>query len=71
MVSTPPCLRLCTVAVPPGGPFPLGFSAAPLALGQWQLTDGQGVTTTVTLTDVRTGMPLDAKLFRFREPEFR
>ncbi|MCH8859502.1 MAG: outer membrane lipoprotein carrier protein LolA [Proteobacteria bacterium] len=56
---------------PDSGSITLVFSEAPLALRQWQLTDAQGVTTTVTLTDVRTGLPLDAKLFQFREPEFR
>jgi len=30
--------------------------------------DAQGIETTVSLTGVRTGMPLDAALFRFADP---
>ena len=54
---------------PDEGAITLVFNDRPLALRQWVVLDAQGGRTTVTLTNVRTGLPLDPKLFRFDVPE--
>ena len=52
-----------------GGSITLIFTDRPLALKKWSVTDAQGIVTTVSLLNVRTGMPLDAELFEFTEPD--
>ena len=54
---------------PDEGAITLVFSDKPLRLRQWVVLDAQGRQTSVTLTNVRTGHPLDPKLFRFDVPE--
>ena len=49
------------------GTLTLVFSQKPLALRQWQVLDAQGIRTTVTLSNARTGMTLDETLFEFDE----
>ena len=56
---------------PDEGAITLVFSDRPLRLRQWVVLDAQGRQTSVTLTNVRTGLPLDPKLFRFDVPEER
>jgi len=48
---------------PTAGNLSLVFSKKPFAFKQWQVTDAQGITTTVTLQDMKTGVKLDPKLF--------
>jgi len=54
---------------PEEGAITLVFSDRPLRLRQWVVLDAQGRQTSVTLTNVRTGLPLDPSLFRFDVPE--
>ena len=54
---------------PDEGAITLVFSDKPLMLRQWVVLDAQGKQTSVTLTDVRTGRPLDPALFKFDAPE--
>ena len=56
---------------PEEGAITLVFNDKPLTLRQWVVLDAQGQQTSVTLTNVRTGHPLDPKLFRFDVPEER
>ncbi len=49
----------------------LVFSDRPLALRQWRVTDAQGRTTRLAFQDMRLNIPLDDKLFKFVDPEFR
>lgn len=55
---------------PASGEITLVFSDHPFELKQWQVRDAQHQVTTVSLFDVRTGLPLDAKLFQFVNPNF-
>ncbi len=41
---------------------------SPLELRQWRVVDAQGVATTVSLSEIETGMKLDPELFRFVDP---
>jgi outer membrane lipoprotein-sorting protein len=45
------------------------FNDNPLELVQWIVTDEQGLTTTVALSEVRRNVELSPKLFRLDEPE--
>ena len=54
---------------PGEGAITLVFSDRPLRLRQWVVLDAQGKQTSVTLSNVRTGRPLDPALFRFDAPE--
>lgn len=54
---------------PEEGAITLVFNDKPLMLRQWVVLDAQGQQTAVTLTNVRTGHPLDPKLFKFDVPE--
>ena len=54
---------------PEDGAITLVFSDRPLMLRQWVVLDAQGKQTSVTLNNVRTGLPLDPALFRFDVPE--
>ncbi len=53
---------------PEAGELTLILSDKPLFLKKWEITDAQGITTTVTLTRTRFGIPLNDKLFRFKRP---
>ncbi|MDG4574891.1 MAG: outer membrane lipoprotein carrier protein LolA [Defluviicoccus sp.] len=55
---------------PSDGTLTLVFADQPLTLTQWQVTDAQGITTTVRLLDARFGGTLSDKLFRFDDPRF-
>jgi outer membrane lipoprotein-sorting protein len=70
---TPGAIRVTLVQTkdPDAGAVTLTFSDRPLELKQWSLIDAQGKRTTVALTDVKLGVPLDKKLFVFKEPEKR
>lgn len=54
---------------PDAGAITLVFTEAPFELRQWTVRDAQGARTRITLSDVRTGMPLDRRIFEFDEPE--
>jgi len=49
---------------PMGGSLTLVFAAKPLALKQWNIVDGQGISTTVSLMGPQFGVPLDPSLFK-------
>jgi outer membrane lipoprotein-sorting protein len=70
---TPGAIRVTLVQTkePDSGAVTLTFSDRPLELKQWSLVDAQGKRTTVALTDMKLGVPLDKKLFVFKEPEKR
>lgn len=55
---------------PGEGELTLVFSDRPFELRQWRVRDAQGLTTTVSLYDVDTGMKLDPDLFVFKMPGF-
>ena len=50
---------------PEQGAITLIFADQPLALRKWIVLDAQGVETSVTLTNVETGLALDPELFTF------
>ncbi|MEI6985092.1 MAG: outer membrane lipoprotein carrier protein LolA [Rhodospirillaceae bacterium] len=50
------------------GELTMVFEDKPLQLRAWRVLDAQGLTTTVTLSDVRTGMKFSDDLFLFRDP---
>jgi len=64
-------LQLVQTKEPDAGSVTLTFSDKPLELRQWSIVDPQGKKTTVSLSDVRTGQPIDPKLFVFKEPSRR
>jgi len=53
---------------PAAGRLTLVFEEAPFRLRQWRVLDAQGVETTVSLFDVRTGVALDDGRFDFAVP---
>ena len=55
---------------PGAGELTLVFSERPFALRQWRVVDAQGQTTSVSLYEAQTGVPLDGKLFEFKDPKF-
>ena len=55
---------------PQEGFITLVFAENPMALRQWQVTDAQGVVTTVTLSNVRRGMALADALFHVDTDSF-
>jgi outer membrane lipoprotein-sorting protein len=52
------------------GSLTLVLEENPMALRQWQVVDAQRRRTTVTLTQVETGVTLDPRLFAFNDPRF-
>lgn len=54
---------------PMEGSLTLVFTDAPLTLRKWSVTDSQGIVTNVTLVKPKFGVPLDEKLFRFKNPK--
>ena len=55
-------------AQPDAGTLTMVFAENPLALRQWTVVDQQGKTTTVSLSDVQFGIPVDAKIFQYQDP---
>ena len=62
-------LTLIRRAEPDAGSLTLVFDENPVRLRQWIVTDPQGIVTQVSLTDARFGVPLNPKIFEFRNPE--
>jgi|JI10StandDraft_1071094.scaffolds.fasta_scaffold75297_4 outer membrane lipoprotein-sorting protein len=62
-------LRLALVQTkdPGAGSVELALQTEPLALRQWTVTDAQGITTNIALTEARQDVRLDGKLFVFNE----
>ena len=54
---------------PDQGQVVLTLTKDPLRLSQWGVTDAQGLTTIIILSNLQTGMPLDRELFRWRDPQ--
>ncbi|MBI4183612.1 MAG: outer membrane lipoprotein carrier protein LolA [Proteobacteria bacterium] len=63
-------VELAQTEAPERGSLTLTFSDGPLRLRQWTTVDGQGVTVTVSLSGVETGLALEQSLFVFTDPEF-
>ena len=61
-------VRLHDTDRPEEGSMTLVFSDAPFELRQWLVTDSQGLTTSITLTERRYNAKLDPKLFVFHDP---
>jgi outer membrane lipoprotein-sorting protein len=53
---------------PDQGRVVLTLARDPMRLTRWAVTDAQGLTTTIALEDLRTGMELDRSLFVWRDP---
>lgn len=66
----PRSIRLTVVKTgePEEGSLTLVFADRPLALKKWVVIDAQGLATTVSLLNRRTGLPLNPELFRFKDP---
>lgn len=64
-------LTVVRTASPADGSLTLAFSESPLGLRQWRVVDAQGVATTVSLSEIETGVKLDPELFRFVDPRGR
>jgi outer membrane lipoprotein-sorting protein len=47
------------------GSITMVFSDKPLALRKWTITDPQGIETTVTLSNLESGVKIDPELFEF------
>jgi len=54
---------------PEQGSIVMVFSDVPLALRQWVVVDAQGLTTTVALSETRSNVELDPRLFRIEDEE--
>lgn len=52
------------------GSITLVFSEDPIKLQKWKVVDAQGVTVEVSLVATRFDVPLNPKLFEFRDPRF-
>ncbi len=64
-------ITVVRTASPADGSLTLAFSETPLELKQWRVVDAQGVATTVSLSEIETGIRLDPELFRFIDPRGR
>jgi outer membrane lipoprotein-sorting protein len=53
---------------PGEGSLTLVFSGAPPTLQEWEVTDAQGIVTTVSLNHPKFGVKLDSNLFYVRNP---
>ena len=62
-------LTLYRTAAPDQGRVKLTLATDPMLLTSWAVTDAQGLTTTIALEDVQTGIPLDRSLFIWRDPK--
>jgi outer membrane lipoprotein-sorting protein len=54
---------------PDQGRVVLTLAADPMGLERWSVTDAQGLTTQIELSQVRTGVDLDRSLFVWRDPK--
>lgn len=54
---------------PMEGSLTLVLTDSPLTLRKWAVTDAQGIVTNVSLVKANFGVPLDPKLFRFKNPK--
>jgi len=54
---------------PDAGYITLVFQDNPIALKEWSVVDGQGVETRVTLSNLKSDVPLPADLFQFEAPD--
>lgn len=61
-------LRIIDAEEPDRGTLTLIFSERPLELRKWEVTDSQGLTTTVALDNLSINPDLDPELFVFRQP---
>ncbi len=61
-------LTLVRASDPLEGSLTLVLADRPMQLKKWEISDPQGVTTTVSLLATRFGIELDEKLFEFRDP---
>jgi outer membrane lipoprotein-sorting protein len=66
----PAVLRLSLVQTrdPRAGRVTFVFTERPFTLSNWQVTDAQGLTTRISLSEANAGLPLDPQLFVFRDP---
>ena len=55
-------------AQPDAGSLTMTFTENPLSLTQWTVVDQEGKTTTVTLSDIQYGIPIDPKIFEYQDP---
>jgi len=69
---SPGILRLSVVKSddPQEGTVTLVFSDRPLTLKKWTITDAQGAVTTISLLRARFGIPIDPKIFIFKDPDY-
>ena len=58
-------VTLARTKEPEQGSITMIFSDQPLALRKWVITDPQGIRTTVTLSNLESGIKIDPKLFVF------
>lgn len=65
----PNTIRVSVVenAQPDAGSLTMAFTENPLALRQWTVVDQEGKTTTISLSDLQFGIPLDPKIFLFQD----
>ena len=61
-------LRTIDTEEPDRGTLTLIFGERPLELRKWEVTDSQGLTTTIALDDLSINPDLDPELFVFRQP---
>jgi len=54
---------------PDQGKVVLTLARDPMRLTRWAVTDAQGLTTTIVIENLRTGMDLDRNLFVWRDPK--
>lgn len=54
---------------PMEGSLTLVLTDSPLSLRKWSVTDAQGIVTDVSLVRAKFGVPLEPKLFRFKNPK--
>ena len=61
-------VSLVETADPGKGELTLVFDDKPLQLRKWRVLDAQGLTTTVALSDVHTGIKVNEEMILFRDP---
>lgn len=64
-------LAIAQIADPAAGQIVLTFKEEPFMLHAWQIIDSQGLSTEVTLHNLKTGMNLDPALFVYKDPAGR
>ncbi|MEY4793760.1 MAG: hypothetical protein RL724_696, partial [Pseudomonadota bacterium] len=63
-------ITLFRTSDPREGSLTLVFQPEPMELRQWAVLDAQGRETRVTLTQIETGLALNARMFQFNHPQF-